>query len=73
MPNGRLMVNCGGTSGATDSIDGTGDPGSSMNGTWIQNSTIKALSKAFPGQVGFLQLKGILFYHFISILAMSNC
>lgn len=54
MPNGRLMVNCGGASGASDVIDETIDPrDSSTNDTWLHNATIKALSKAFPGQVGF--------------------
>lgn len=35
MPNGRLMVNCGGSSDAI----------------WEKNSTINAMCKAFPGQV----------------------
>ncbi|XP_048333869.2 uncharacterized protein LOC107421997 isoform X1 [Ziziphus jujuba] len=53
MPNGRFMVNCGGTSGATDSI---GNPDSSTNETCVQNSTIKALSKAFPGQTNWKKM-----------------
>lgn len=42
MPNGRIMVNCGGSD--------VGDPVSDEN-TWEQNSTIKALCQAFPGEV----------------------
>uniref|UniRef100_A0A2N9H2X9 PABS domain-containing protein n=1 Tax=Fagus sylvatica TaxID=28930 RepID=A0A2N9H2X9_FAGSY len=55
MPNGRLMVNCGGIDEASNVIDGVVHPkNSSIDGTWVQNSTIKALSKAFPGKVGIL-------------------
>ncbi|KAF3950970.1 hypothetical protein CMV_023332 [Castanea mollissima] len=55
MPNGRLMVNCGGIDEAADVIDGVVHPkNSSIDGTWVQNYTIKALSKAFPGKVGIL-------------------
>ncbi|GJW19050.1 S-adenosyl-L-methionine-dependent methyltransferases superfamily protein [Tanacetum coccineum] len=39
MPNGRLMVNCGG------SIDN--------DGPWEKNSTLYTLCKAFPGQVNW--------------------
>ena len=52
MPNGRLMVNCG---AANDGAANTTYPdASSIDGTWVQNSTIKALCHAFPGQVGYL-------------------
>ena len=55
MPNGRLMVNCCGIDEASNVIDGVVHPkNSSIDGTWVQNSTIKALSKAFPGKVGIL-------------------
>ncbi|XP_022767924.1 uncharacterized protein LOC111312150 isoform X2 [Durio zibethinus] len=47
MPDGRLMVNCGGVS--ESSIDGKLHH-QSVDDVWIQNSTIKALAKAFPGQ-----------------------
>ena len=58
MPNGRLMVNCGGIDEAADVIDGVVHPkNSSIDGTWVQNYTIKALSKAFPGKVGILSWK----------------
>ncbi|KAK2967430.1 hypothetical protein RJ640_022362 [Escallonia rubra] len=53
MPNGRLMVNCGGTS------DGSFSPGiSSTDSSWEQNSTIKAMCEAFSRQVGtsFIQI-----------------
>ncbi|XP_021297486.1 uncharacterized protein LOC110426565 isoform X1 [Herrania umbratica] len=48
MPDGRLMVNCGGVS--ESSMDGKIHH-QSVDDTWIQNSTIKALAVAFPGQV----------------------
>ncbi|CAL5374137.1 unnamed protein product [Camellia sinensis] len=52
MPNGRLMVNCG---AANDGASNTISPEvSSIDGTWVQNSTIKALCQAFPGHVGLL-------------------
>ncbi|XP_050278534.1 uncharacterized protein LOC126720258 isoform X3 [Quercus robur] len=54
MPNGRLMVNCGGIDEAADVIDGVVHPkNSSIDGTWVQNFTIKALSKAFPGKLSW--------------------
>lgn len=49
MPNGRFMVNCGGTVGASEQLT----TASLRNTSLVQNSTIKALSKAFPGQVRF--------------------
>lgn len=48
MPQGRIMVNCG---GAHAEVSGSGDGTANMNGSWIQNSTIKALCQAFPGKV----------------------
>ncbi|CAB4276889.1 unnamed protein product [Prunus armeniaca] len=57
MPNGRLMVNCGGVDGASDVRDGTAHPKNiSSDDSWLQNSTIKALSKAFPGQVSWKKM-----------------
>lgn len=44
MPNGRIMVNCG---GATDEISGNVH----NEETWLLNSTLQTLFKAFPGQV----------------------
>ena len=49
MPNGRIMVNCGGTTGGSDV-----DPRSaSSNCSLVQNSTVKALSEAFAEEVWF--------------------
>jgi hypothetical protein len=44
MPDGRIMVNCGGD--ASVSLVEDNSPSS-----WVQNPTIKALCSAFPGQV----------------------
>ncbi|PPS05658.1 hypothetical protein GOBAR_AA14996 [Gossypium barbadense] len=48
MPGGRLMVNCGGVS--ESSLDGKVQH-PSIDDIWMQNTTIKALAEAFPGQV----------------------
>ncbi|EMS54546.1 hypothetical protein TRIUR3_06232 [Triticum urartu] len=45
MPDGRIMVNCG---GADTPVSLAADTGVS---SWVQNPTIKALCSAFPGQV----------------------
>ncbi|KAL1834676.1 hypothetical protein DCAR_0104889 [Daucus carota subsp. sativus] len=47
MPNGRIMVNCGGSD--------VGAPVSDES-SWEQNSTIKALCQAFPGEVSWKKL-----------------
>ncbi|KAL5679066.1 hypothetical protein ACJX0J_005451, partial [Zea mays] len=39
MPDGRIMVNCGGS-----------DTEESLSSPWVQNPTVKALCSAFPGQ-----------------------
>lgn len=71
MPNGRLMVNCGGISEEPYVINGTVDPqNSSKDGTWAQNSTLKALSKAFAGQVGAVDSEIINVFYFRSC---SDC
>ncbi|KAL3844965.1 hypothetical protein ACJIZ3_002368 [Penstemon smallii] len=50
MPNGRFMVNCGaGESQNDDSI-------SMIDGSWKLNATIRALCKAFPGQVNWKKM-----------------
>lgn len=55
MPNGRLMVNCGDIDGASDAIDGK--PRLKLpDATWVQNSTVKALSQAFPLQVSWKRM-----------------
>ncbi|KAM3699110.1 hypothetical protein ACJW31_05G000600 [Castanea mollissima] len=57
MPNGRLIVNCSGIDEAADVIDGVVHPkNSSIDGTWVQNYTIKALSKAFPGKLSWKRM-----------------
>lgn len=48
MPGGRFMVNCGGVS--ESSLVGKVQH-QSIDDIWMQNSTIKALAEAFPGQV----------------------
>ena len=40
MPDGRIMVNCGGA-----------DNDESLSSPWVQNPTVKALCSAFPRQV----------------------
>ncbi|KAF8019139.1 hypothetical protein BT93_H3886 [Corymbia citriodora subsp. variegata] len=44
MPSGRIMVNCGGI----DDVDPTG-----ITRKWELNSTIKAMSSAFPGELSW--------------------
>lgn len=52
MPNGRFMVNCG---AANDGLSDTTSPESwSIDRSWVQNSTIRALCQAFPREVGVL-------------------
>ncbi|TYI98562.1 hypothetical protein E1A91_D01G222800v1 [Gossypium mustelinum] len=53
MPGGRLMVNCGGVS--ESSLDGKVQL-PSIDDIWMQNSTIKALAEAFPGQVNWKRM-----------------
>ncbi|KDP34909.1 hypothetical protein JCGZ_09197 [Jatropha curcas] len=48
MPGGRFMVNCGGIDEKLENENAITNPKSI---DWVQNSTVKALSKAFPGQV----------------------
>ncbi|KAF0911087.1 hypothetical protein E2562_005469 [Oryza meyeriana var. granulata] len=52
MPDGRIMVNCGGADAAVSLADDT-SPSS-----WVQNPTIKALCAAFPSQL-LIPLKDI--------------
>ncbi|KAM6582765.1 hypothetical protein CsatB_009767 [Cannabis sativa] len=44
MPGGRIMVNCGGPSAPSENV------------LWMQNSTIKALSIAFPEQISWKKM-----------------
>ncbi|XP_021668420.2 uncharacterized protein LOC110656125 isoform X2 [Hevea brasiliensis] len=55
MPNGRFMVNCGGIHEKSDTIGGIIHP-KLVDGTWVENSTIKALFEAFPGQVSWKRM-----------------
>ncbi|KAB2636970.1 hypothetical protein D8674_027504 [Pyrus ussuriensis x Pyrus communis] len=56
-PYGRLMVNCGGIDEPSDVRDGTAHPKNiSTDDSWLPNSTIQALSKAFPGQVSWKKM-----------------
>ncbi|KAM3316066.1 hypothetical protein ACQJBY_034293 [Aegilops geniculata] len=50
MPDGRIMVNCG---GADTPVSLAADTGVS---SWVQNPTIKALCSAFPGQLNWKRL-----------------
>ncbi|CAL0326338.1 unnamed protein product [Lupinus luteus] len=57
MPNGRFMVNCGGIDGGSSVIDARTDPELlSSDETWFLNPAMKALSKAFPGQVNWKRM-----------------
>ncbi|XP_058084912.1 uncharacterized protein LOC131232589 isoform X3 [Magnolia sinica] len=47
MPHGRIMVNCAGAHSETANIS---------DGAWVQNSTIKALCKAFPGNLSWKRM-----------------
>lgn len=54
MAHGRIMVNCG---GAHTVGSKTGDRMVNTNdGTWVQNATIKALCKAFPGNLSWKRM-----------------
>ncbi|KAK6948033.1 hypothetical protein RJ641_001506 [Dillenia turbinata] len=56
MPHGRIMVNCGGSSDSAHcAANGNMPP---TDGAWVQNSTIKALCKAFPGQLCWKRIPG---------------
>ncbi|KAL8477899.1 hypothetical protein ACS0TY_029982 [Phlomoides rotata] len=48
MPEGRFMVNCG--------AGEKGHDGSSTDGSWKLNATIRALFEAFPGQVNWKKM-----------------
>ncbi|KAI8569980.1 hypothetical protein RHMOL_Rhmol02G0319200 [Rhododendron molle] len=60
MPNGRFMVNCG---AANDGVYDTTSPESwSIDRSWVQNSTIRALCQAFPREVRARTGKNSSFY-----------
>ncbi|KAJ4842994.1 hypothetical protein Tsubulata_037861 [Turnera subulata] len=54
MPNGRLMVNCGDIDEKSHLVNGKAHNRSAD--TWDKHSTIKALSKAFPGQLSWKRM-----------------
>ncbi|XP_004488592.1 uncharacterized protein [Cicer arietinum] len=57
MANGRLMVNCGGIDEGSSVVDGsTGLDNLSNDEAWLLNSALKALSKAFPGQLSWKRM-----------------
>ncbi|KAH0448327.1 hypothetical protein IEQ34_022127 [Dendrobium chrysotoxum] len=59
MPHGRIMVNCG---GAQAEITESGyikvNGNISSKGSWVQNSTIQAMYRAFPGKLSWKRMKG---------------
>ncbi|XP_072082308.1 uncharacterized protein [Arachis hypogaea] len=61
MPDGRFMVNCGG-------IDGESSPESLLSDeTWLLNPTLKALSKAFPGQLSWKRMPKVSGENFMAL------
>ncbi|KAF7151107.1 hypothetical protein RHSIM_Rhsim02G0256200 [Rhododendron simsii] len=75
MPNGRFMVNCG---AANDGVSDTTSPESwSIDHSWVQNSTIRALCQAFPREVGVLTgvhvLWAILTSRYVNQVIAKSC
>ncbi|CAK8532144.1 unnamed protein product [Lathyrus sativus] len=57
MANGRFMVNCGGIDVDSSVAFGSNDPENLSNDeAWSLNAAMKALSKAFPGQVSWKRM-----------------
>ncbi|BAT93098.1 probable polyamine aminopropyl transferase [Vigna umbellata] len=57
MANGRFMVNCGGVGGGPSARDESTHPETLWSGkSWLSNPAMKALSKAFPGQVSWKRM-----------------
>ncbi|KAK7271378.1 hypothetical protein RJT34_27216 [Clitoria ternatea] len=57
MANGRFMVNCGGVDGGPRAMDGSTDTEIlSSDESWLLNPALKALSKAFPGQLSWKRM-----------------
>lgn len=67
MPDGRIMVNCG---GADTPVSLAADTGVS---SWVQNPTIKALCSAFPGQVRVIVTRPLKLYIFNRWCKMMSC
>ncbi|KAI0488256.1 hypothetical protein KFK09_028083 [Dendrobium nobile] len=59
MPHGRIMVNCG---GAQAEITESGyikvNGNISSKGSWVKNSTIQAMCRAFPGKLSWKRMDG---------------
>ncbi|XP_020579200.1 uncharacterized protein LOC110023899 [Phalaenopsis equestris] len=59
MPRGRIMVNCGGVHAEiTDSGYIKVNGNISSKGSWVQNSTIRAMCRAFPSKLSWKRLEG---------------
>ncbi|XP_072963654.1 uncharacterized protein [Typha angustifolia] len=57
MPNGRIMINCGGVHAeASQGAERTAHSNVSPDSSWVQHSTIKALCSAFPGKVNWKRM-----------------
>ncbi|KAI5445476.1 uncharacterized protein LOC127135064 isoform X1 [Lathyrus oleraceus] len=57
MANGRLMVNCGGIDASSSVAFASSDPGNLSNDeAWLLNAAMKALSKAFPGELSWKRM-----------------
>ncbi|KAL9321952.1 hypothetical protein ACSQ67_010005 [Phaseolus vulgaris] len=57
MADGRFMVNCAGVSGGPSATDGSTDPETlSSDESCLLNPAMKALSKAFPGQLSWKRM-----------------
>lgn len=59
MPHGRIMVNCGGAHAEiTESGYIKENENISSKGSWVWNSTIKAMCRAFPGKLNWKRMEG---------------
>ncbi|CAJ1958277.1 unnamed protein product [Sphenostylis stenocarpa] len=56
MADGRFMVNCGGVGGGPSAMDESTDPEILPSESWLLNPALKALSKAFPGQLSWKRM-----------------
>ncbi|XP_020084765.1 uncharacterized protein LOC109707699 isoform X1 [Ananas comosus] len=59
MPHGRIMVNCAGKNAeASNDGDRTAPTNVLAITSWMKNSTIKTLCRAFPGKVSWKKMEG---------------
>lgn len=56
MHHGRIMVNCGGAHPEVSSSSDQAKLNASLSGSWIQNPTIKALCRVFPGELSWKRM-----------------